>query len=220
MQALATGNELGFRRFTGQRNIGFSFLRPQVKVRKTGLSFTFQSKKFQTPAPPTPCMENSPTVPNFRYFDLRLRHIMFWADSTRPMNAFFDLGRYLGWWPKMTPVLLVFVAVVAAGCSKSSSQPAAAPPVPPPSADSAPVSSTPAPAVMPANSSPTTSTNSGPTTLQMLNRALIHWMIKNRRHPQNFEDFANSANIQIPDPPAGKKYTLNGRGFIVLVDNQ
>jgi len=54
--------------------------------------------------------------------------------------------------------------------------------------------------------------------LQLLNRALIRWMIKNHRHPQNFEDFASSASIQIPDPPAGKKYALNGRGFIVLVD--
>jgi hypothetical protein len=47
---------------------------------------------------------------------------------------------------------------------------------------------------------------------------MVGWMRTNHRHPQNFEDFANTANIQIPAPPSGKKYTLNGRGFIVLVD--
>ncbi|HTV40574.1 MAG TPA: hypothetical protein VMF08_08365 [Candidatus Sulfotelmatobacter sp.] len=140
------------------------------------------------------------------------------------MKAFFDFGQVPGWRLRTIPLSLVFIAAVAAGCSKSSSQPAPPPPVPTPSADSAPVSSTPAPVPVPApapmaNPSPMTTTNSGSlTTLQILNRAMVGWMRKNGRHPQNFEDFARSANIQIPDPPPGKKYTLNGRGFIVLVD--
>ena len=161
-------------------------------------------------------------VPNFRYFEMLARHIMFSPSSHRTMKAFFDFGRVPGWRLKTIPVSLVFVVAVAAGCSKSSSQTAIAPRAAPPSANSATASSTPAPAAVPApmaNPSPMTTTNSGSlTTLQMLNRAMVGWMRQNHRRPQNFEDFASSANIQIPAPPAGKKYALNGRGFIVLVD--
>jgi hypothetical protein len=127
--------------------------------------------------------------------------------------------------PKMTRrrgatiLVLLMLVTVAAGCGKTSSQPA---PTPPPEANSAPVSSTPAPTTEPvqmANPTPPATTDSGsPTTLQSLNRAMVGWMRTNHRHPQNFEDFASTANIQIPAPPSGKKYTLNGRGFIVLVD--
>ncbi|HXC35496.1 MAG TPA: hypothetical protein VNV43_06440 [Candidatus Acidoferrales bacterium] len=56
------------------------------------------------------------------------------------------------------------------------------------------------------------------TTLQFLNRAMVRWMRTNHRHPRDFNEFASTANVQIPDPPPGKKYALNGRGFIVLVD--
>ena len=144
---------------------------------------------------------------------------MFWADLTRPMKAPFDLGRLPGWWPKTIPVFLVFVAVVATGCGKANT---AAPPVTQNSAAATPAAPSPAAQADTAAPQPVamTSSNDSPQTLQLLNRALLHWMIKNRRHPENFEEFANSANIQIPDPPAGKKYALNGRGFIVLVDNQ
>lgn len=54
--------------------------------------------------------------------------------------------------------------------------------------------------------------------LRPLNQALIGWIIQNRRHPASFEEFAASANIQIPPPPPGKKYVLNGHGLISLVN--
>ena len=130
--------------------------------------------------------------------------------------------------PKMTRrrgttiLVLLMLVTVAAGCSKTSSQPAPAPQVPPLAANSAPISSTAAPATAPApmaNSTlPATADSGAPTTLQSLNRAMVNWTRTNHRHPQSFEDFASTANIQIPAPPPGKKYTLNGKGFIVLVD--
>jgi hypothetical protein len=134
------------------------------------------------------------------------------------MKPFSDLGRFSGCWPKTIPVFLAFM-MTAAGCGKSSNQPQATRQVPPPSASSTTASSTPAPAPAQSQSVTTAADPNDPhENLQLLNRALIRWMIKNHRHPQNFEDFASSAKIQIPDPPAGKKYTLDGRGFITLVD--
>jgi hypothetical protein len=136
------------------------------------------------------------------------------------MNALFDLVRFPGWRPKTMPLLFLIVGAVAAGCGKqNTSAPAAAPPETPVAAAPAvptQTQTTPAPR---ANPPPMTTTNSsGLTTLQFLNRAMVRWMRTNHRHPQSFEDFASTANIQIPAPPSGKKYTLNGRGFIVLVD--
>jgi hypothetical protein len=73
------------------------------------------------------------------------------------------------------------------------------------------------PPVPPQPSFQSTATDTSLTQLQVLNRALMGWMIKNHRHPRDFQEFASTANIQIPAPPAGQKYTLNQRGFIVLV---
>ena len=137
------------------------------------------------------------------------------------MKAFFDFGRAPGWRLKTIIVLLTTLAAVATGCSKANTS---APPVAPSQNPVATTQSTPSPTAQAAPAAPQpvamTTSNDSPQSLQLLNRALLRWMIKNRRHPQSFEDFASSANIQIPNPPAGKKYALNGRGFIVLVDNQ
>jgi hypothetical protein len=42
--------------------------------------------------------------------------------------------------------------------------------------------------------------------------------MQNHRVPANFAEFAASAGIQIPPPPAGKKYILNSHGLISLVN--
>ncbi len=54
--------------------------------------------------------------------------------------------------------------------------------------------------------------------LKELNRSLLRWILGNRRRPQNFEDFAATAGVTIPPPPAGKKYILGKDMHIVLVD--
>jgi hypothetical protein len=50
-----------------------------------------------------------------------------------------------------------------------------------------------------------------------LNRELRKWVVRNRRPPKNFEDFAATAGIQIPPPPDGKKYAIDKTMHIVLV---
>jgi hypothetical protein len=54
--------------------------------------------------------------------------------------------------------------------------------------------------------------------LGVLNRALIRWIVGNRRPPANFEDFAATAGVTIPPPPAGKKYIIAKNMHIQLVD--
>lgn len=107
-----------------------------------------------------------------------------------------------------------------AGCSKPAETAA---PVPDTNAaqsaaDSAstqptPVASSPAP--NPAPSAVTT--NAGPD-LVALNQALLGWRMQNRRVPSSFAEFAASANVTIPPPPAGKKYIINSHGLISLVN--
>ena len=54
--------------------------------------------------------------------------------------------------------------------------------------------------------------------LRPLNHALLIWIVHNRRHPAGFEEFAANAGIQIPPPPPGKKYIIDSRGLISLVN--
>lgn len=69
------------------------------------------------------------------------------------------------------------------------------------------------------NHSPTAGTQNAATPdLRPLNRALMGWVYQHGRRPANFEEFAASAKVQIPKPPPGKKYIINNRGLISLVN--
>jgi hypothetical protein len=69
-------------------------------------------------------------------------------------------------------------------------------------------SSTPAAATVQANAEPD---------LPELNRAVRRWLMANRRRPASFEDFAATAGVPIPPPPAGKKYFLSSDMHVQLV---
>jgi len=132
----------------------------------------------------------------------------------------FDVARFAGRQPKVGVICLALALAVTAGCGKSS--PPAESAAPPASSDATSAQQNPPPAPL-AMQNPDSVVAAGPDDtqkmLQGLNRALVGWMIRNHRHPKTFEEFASSANMQIPEPPAGKKYTLNERGFIILVSN-
>ena len=109
------------------------------------------------------------------------------------------------------------ITMFAVGCSKKNQSSVTSAPPAPPQTDAA----------QPAPAAPSTVVNSGTTAavttnglpdLRPLNQALIGWIISNRRHPATFEEFAASAGIPIPPPPAGMKYTLNDRGLISIVN--
>jgi murein DD-endopeptidase MepM/ murein hydrolase activator NlpD len=58
----------------------------------------------------------------------------------------------------------------------------------------------------------------GQADIKELNRCLIRWLIANKRRPKDFADFAATAGVPIPPPPAGKQYVIGKNMHIVLVD--
>lgn len=115
-------------------------------------------------------------------------------------------------------LLVCATAMLALGC-KRNKQDSEIPAPPPPATqtDASPA----APATQPTAVSPqpasSSVTNALPD-LRPLNQALIGWILSNKRHPASFEEFAGSTDIQIPPLPPGKKYILNGRGLISIVN--
>jgi len=114
------------------------------------------------------------------------------------------------------PLVLV-ATLLSVGCKKAKA-PAAEAPAPTPAqakqaeADHMPIAAqpraTPAAVVQP----------NGEPDLAELNRSLLRWMMGHRRRPNNFEDFAATAGVAIPAPPAGKKYIIASDMHIKLVN--
>ena len=124
-------------------------------------------------------------------------------------------------------MLVLGTAIFVAGCGKGKNAEPAATTAAPLSATqentSSPTAPSPAAANPVADPQPPPAVvitdNAGAPVLQQLNRALIQFKFRNHRVPSSFEDFADNGNIQVPPPPAGKKYAIDGRGIIVLVDS-
>lgn len=144
------------------------------------------------------------------------------------MNAFLNFGRPAGWRLGVGTLFFLFILALGGGCGKSQSSPGTAASAPAPDTNSTaagpvatptttPTATPPPDRMQPA--APPVSADAGLTQLQLLNRALLGWEIRNHRRPQTFEEFANSANFQIPPPPAGKKYAFSQRGYIILVNS-
>jgi len=69
----------------------------------------------------------------------------------------------------------------------------------------------------PATAHAATAPSTGPD-LAEINRTLIRWIVRNRRPPGSFEEFASSAGAPIPPAPAGKKYIIGGNMHVQLVN--
>jgi len=116
--------------------------------------------------------------------------------------------------------ILVLALFAGEGCGKSSKNESAVAATPSPSDSNAAKMATTPPANWTRPPATSGSTNdSGLTQIQILNRAVLGWKMKNHRRPRSFEDFASTAGFQIPLPPAGKKYALDSKGFIILVNS-
>lgn len=76
---------------------------------------------------------------------------------------------------------------------------------------------TPAPAPQNVESAATNQVPAGEPDLAELNRSLLRWVVKNRRPPASFEDFAATSGVTIPPAPPGKKYVLTKDMHIKLV---
>lgn len=51
----------------------------------------------------------------------------------------------------------------------------------------------------------------------VMNRDVRRWLLRNRRAPKSFAEYAASATILIPTPPPGKKYALDKHLHVILV---
>jgi hypothetical protein len=121
-------------------------------------------------------------------------------------------------------LLTLLVAGVAAfsGCGKK--PPTAASTPNPPDSAQAPASQPPVnntakpPQVYSAPASPAVvSTQNGEPDLKQINRAYVGWIMRTQKHAKTFEEFVTASGIQIPPPPAGKKFIIDKRGYIALV---
>ena len=54
--------------------------------------------------------------------------------------------------------------------------------------------------------------------LHQMDQAMLRWVMANRRAPASFAEFAASAGVTIPPPPAGKKYAFSQTMHIILVN--
>jgi hypothetical protein len=105
----------------------------------------------------------------------------------------------------------------AVGCKKSEPASAAAPPPvadtnqPPAAIPQAPQAAS-APVVVAASPE-------GGADLKQLNHAYIGWIVQNRRRPKSFEEYVALSGVQVPPPPAGKKYVIDKNGYINLENN-
>jgi len=120
--------------------------------------------------------------------------------------------------------LVLGAAICAAGCGKGKSTgPTTGPTsslqttqnLSQPTAPGSDVNAQPAPVALATNVA--AAPNAAPD-LTALNQALRGWLMRNRRVPANFEEFAATAGVTIPPPPAGKKYAITKRMEVVLVD--
>lgn len=109
-------------------------------------------------------------------------------------------------------------ALLAAGCRKSAQSPPPTPQTTNASQSVSPAASESQPAAMNSSHAQTAPKSNAAPDLRPLNSALLDWRMQHRRVPANFEEFAASANIKIPPPPPGKKYIINGKGLISLVN--
>lgn len=99
----------------------------------------------------------------------------------------------------------------ANGCGKKAPQPVASQPAPTADAPAQPApqaQATAQPAVQ----------QKGEPDLADINRSLIRWLIRNKRRPANFEDFAATADPPVPPAPPGKKYILGANMHVQLVN--
>ena len=80
--------------------------------------------------------------------------------------------------------------------------------------------SAPIPAPIPVSAASTTSgTNAAaPPDLGQLTFKLRRWIVMNHRTPKTFEEFVSLSKIQVPPPPAGKKYIIGPQAKVILAD--
>ena len=111
---------------------------------------------------------------------------------------------------------VLVVAVMLAGCGHKKTAEVSGPAVSLDDSNQAPA--TPGQFIAPTASAPTTVAVApdGGADMRALNHAYIGWVIQHNRRPANYAEFITASGIQVPAPPAGKKYVIDHAGFIAI----
>ena len=126
-----------------------------------------------------------------------------------------DLGKWTGDATRgsVLATLSLAASLTLTGCGKSQST--AAPPAPPETNAAPPSATSGTPAAAPVQ---ITASPNGGADLKQLNHAYVTWIVQHRQAPRTFEEFIKLSGMQVPPPPAGKKYVIDRSGFINYAD--
>jgi hypothetical protein len=108
-------------------------------------------------------------------------------------------------------VLVLGISLFVAGCGKKET--------PPPVNAAAPVVSSNQPPPPQIRTEAPAGAEAGMAVIQQLNRAMVRYRMQHQSNPGSVEELASAAGIKLPPPPEGKKYAINNKGFVVVVDN-
>ena len=111
-------------------------------------------------------------------------------------------------------LLLSGLLLLSAGCSKKEAPAAANPAVD----TNATANTAPGPNPTPATPQTLVSTDNMDAVLAQLTRQLHRTMI-GRKLSGNFDEFVALSHVEVPPPPAGKKYAIDKHWHVVLVHN-
>jgi hypothetical protein len=118
---------------------------------------------------------------------------------------------------------LLLAAVLAPGCSKhkpaadsnavnqvTQANPSGAVPTAPPSPRG--------PGTMPSPAKPAVIADAGDVnaTLGQLALELRKYVVRTRSVPKSFEEFVAKSQVQVPPPPAGQKYAIQGQAIVLV----
>lgn len=52
--------------------------------------------------------------------------------------------------------------------------------------------------------------------LQQLSQELRNYVVRTRTVPRSFDEFVAKSHLQVPPPPAGKKYAIQGQAVVLV----
>jgi hypothetical protein len=111
---------------------------------------------------------------------------------------------------------VVAIAAILVGCGHKTAANSNGPTVTPD--DSNPAPAPPSQSVDAASVAPVTvaAAPDGGADLRDLNHAYVGWIIQTHQRAKSFEEYVAASGVSVPPPPAGKKYVIDGNGFIAI----
>ena len=103
-------------------------------------------------------------------------------------------------WQPLRGLVLLGLWLLATGCGRKTESPALTP------------------GLATQGSNPEAASTYADANLAQLTRDLRRWIVKTKQRPASFEEFAASAGVAVPEPPAGRKYVISKEMRVILAD--